>query len=126
MLLQLDSGIFYEFIRADDFFEENPVRLTIKEVETGVNYVMIISTNAGLWSYNLGDTIQFTTLSPYRVVVSGRIKHFTSAFGEHVIAKEVEEAMKQGIEHFGGSINEFTVAPQTDPEEGQLPITNGW
>lgn len=121
MLLQLDSGIFYEFIRADDFFEENPVRLTVKEVETGVNYVMIISTNAGLWSYNLGDTIQFTTLSPYRVVVSGRIKHFTSAFGEHVIAKEVEEAMKQGIEHFGGSINEFTVAPQTDPEEGQLP-----
>src|SRR5690606_22688012 len=111
MLLQLNSGIFYEFIRADAFFEENPDRITIKEVEKGVNYVMIISTNAGLWAYNLGDTVQFTSLKPYRLIVSGRIKHFTSAFGEHVIAKEVEEAMRQGIENFGGSINEFTVAP---------------
>ncbi|MBC9797299.1 GH3 auxin-responsive promoter family protein [Sinomicrobium weinanense] len=121
MLLQLDSGIFYEFIRADEFFEENPERLTIKDVRTGVNYVMIISTNAGLWAYNLGDTVQFTSLKPYRVVVSGRIKHFTSAFGEHVIAKEVEEAMRQAIESFGVSINEFTVAPQTEPGEGGLP-----
>lgn len=121
MLLQLDSGIFYEFIRADEFFEENPERLTIRDVETGVNYVMIISTNAGLWAYNLGDTVQFTSLKPYRVVVSGRIKHFTSAFGEHVIAKEVEEAMRQAIENFDVSINEFTVAPQTEPGEGELP-----
>ncbi|MGS2738851.1 GH3 family domain-containing protein [Sinomicrobium sp. M5D2P17] len=121
MLLQLNSGIFYEFIRADVFSEENPERITIKDVETGVNYVMIISTNAGLWAYNLGDTVQFTSLKPYRLIVSGRIKHFTSAFGEHVIAKEVEEAMRQGLENFGGSINEFTVAPQTDPGEDELP-----
>ncbi len=121
MLLQLDSGIFYEFIPADEFFTENPPRLTLKDVKLDVNYVMIISTNAGLWAYNLGDTVQFTSVSPYRVVVSGRIKHFTSAFGEHVIAKEVEQAIKEGIEAFGGSINEFTVAPQIDPPEGGLP-----
>ncbi|RAV29387.1 GH3 auxin-responsive promoter family protein [Sinomicrobium soli] len=121
MLLQLDSGIFYEFIPADEFPGENPARLTIGEVRPGVNYLMIISTNAGLWGYNLGDTVQFTSVNPYRVIVSGRIKHFTSAFGEHVIAKEVEQAMKEGIAGFGGSINEFTVAPQTDPSEGELP-----
>ena len=90
MLLRLNSGIFYEFIKADDFFSENPKRLTIGEVEINVNYVMVISTNAGLWAYNLGDTVMFTSTKPYRVIVSGRIKHFTSAFGEHVIAKEVD------------------------------------
>src|SRR5690606_9509101 len=84
MLLQLNSGIFYEFIKADTFFNENPKRITIKDVEIGVNYVMIISTNAGLWAYNIGDTVQFTSTKPYRVIVSGRIKHFISAFGEHV------------------------------------------
>ena len=85
MLLLLNSGIFYEFIKVDEFFTENPKRYTIGEVELGVNYVLIISTNAGLWSYNIGDTIQFTSLKPYRVIVSGRIKHYISAFGEHVI-----------------------------------------
>src|SRR5690606_34082077 len=79
MLLLLDAGIFYEFIKADEFFSDNPRRLTIGEVELNTNYVMIISTNAGLWAYNLGDTIQFTSLKPYKVVVSGRIKHFISA-----------------------------------------------
>ncbi|HAV55182.1 MAG TPA: hypothetical protein DCX41_09695, partial [Aequorivita sp.] len=93
MLLLLNSGIFYEFVEASSFFDENPKRLTIGEVEIGVNYVMIISTNSGLWAYNLGDTVQFTSTKPYRVIVSGRIKHFISAFGEHVIGKEVEEAM---------------------------------
>ena len=118
MLLLLDSGIFYEFIEAAHFFDENPTRLTIGDVKVGVNYVMIVSTNAGLWGYNVGDTIQFTSTNPYRVIVSGRIKHFISAFGEHVIGKEVEQAMKEAIQKHGFSISEFTVAPQTNPEEG--------
>jgi len=118
MLLQLNSGIFYEFIKADEFFEENPKRITIGAVEASVNYVMIISTNAGLWAYNLGDTIQFTSTKPYRVIVSGRIKHFISAFGEHVIGKEVEQAMQDATEDTNISVSEFTVAPQIDPDEG--------
>ncbi|UOB19399.1 GH3 auxin-responsive promoter family protein [Abyssalbus ytuae] len=121
MLLLLNSGIFYEFIKADEFFGENPQRITLKDVETGVNYVMIISTNAGLWSYNLGDTVQFTSTQPYRVIVSGRIKHFISAFGEHVIAKEVEQAIKEAMAGSIVSVNEFTVAPQITPPEGGLP-----
>ena len=122
MLLLLNSGIFYEFIETKHFYEENPKRLTIGEVETGVNYVMIISTNAGLWGYNLGDTVIFTSTKPYRVLVSGRIKHFISAFGEHVIGKEVEEAIQDAIKEFRFSISEFTVAPQTSPPEGELPF----
>jgi len=118
MLLQLNSGMFYEFIKADEFFNENPKRITIADVEIGVNYVIIISTNAGLWAYNIGDTVQFTSLKPYRVIVSGRIKHFISAFGEHVIGKEVEEALKEAIKAFGARVNEFTVAPQIIPESG--------
>lgn len=121
MLLQLNSGIFYEFIKADEFFEEGARRLTIGEVETGINYVLIISTNAGLWAYNIGDTIQFTSLKPYRVVVSGRIKHFISAFGEHVIAKEVEEAIQKASNETGARISEFTVAPQITPAGDELP-----
>lgn len=122
MLLLLNSGIFYEFIKADDFFTENPKRLTLSEVEVSVNYVLIISTNAGLWAYNIGDTVQFTSLNPYRIVVSGRIKHFISAFGEHVIAKEVEEAIRQAVEGTQVRISEFTVAPQVNPPQGELPF----
>lgn len=118
MLLLLNSGIFYEFIKADEFFTENPKRHTIGEVELGVNYVLIISTNAGLWAYNIGDTIQFTSLKPYRVIVSGRIKHYISAFGEHVIGKEVESALKEAMEGTDVRVNEFTVAPQITPTEG--------
>ena len=118
MLLLLNSGIFYEFIKADEFFTDNPRRYTIGEAELGVNYVLIISTNAGLWGYNIGDTIQFTSLSPYRVVVSGRIKHYISAFGEHVIGKEVESALKEAIQGTAITVNEFTVAPQINPAEG--------
>lgn len=118
MLLQLNSGMFYEFIKADEFFNENPKRITIKNVELGVNYVIIISTNAGLWAYNIGDTVQFTSLKPYRIIVSGRIKHFISAFGEHVIGKEVEQALKEAIEYSGARVNEFTVAPQITPQSG--------
>ena len=118
MLLQLNSGIFYEFIEAEHFFEENPKRYTIKDVKLGVNYVMIISTTAGLWAYNIGDTVEFTSLKPYRVIVSGRIKHFISAFGEHVIGKEVEQALKEATANTDVTVNEFTVAPQINPSEG--------
>jgi hypothetical protein len=118
MLLLLNSGIFYEFVKTDEFFTENPKRYTICEVELGVNYVLIISTNAGLWAYNIGDTVQFTSLKPYRVIVSGRIKHYISAFGEHVIGKEVESALQEAMEGTDVRVNEFTVAPQITPTEG--------
>ncbi|MEZ4801563.1 MAG: GH3 auxin-responsive promoter family protein [Gelidibacter sp.] len=118
MLLQLNSGIFYEFVKADEFFDETPKRITIKDVEIGINYVMIISSNAGLWAYNIGDTVQFTTTKPYRIIVSGRIKHFISAFGEHVIGKEVEQAMKEALTDTNIQVSEFTVAPQINPTEG--------
>ena len=118
MLLLLNSGIFYEFIKSDEFSNENPRRYTIGEVELGVNYVLILSTNAGLWGYNIGDTVQFTSLQPYRVIVSGRIKHYISAFGEHVIGKEVESALQEAMEGSSIRVNEFTVAPQINPVEG--------
>ena len=118
MLLLLNSGIFYEFIKSEEFSTENPRRYTIGEVELGVNYVLILSTNAGLWGYNIGDTVQFTSLAPYRVVVSGRIKHYISAFGEHVIGKEVESALQKAMEGTSIRVNEFTVAPQINPTEG--------
>ncbi len=118
MLLQLNSGIFYEFIKADEFFNTNPKRISLIDVEVGVNYVMIISTNAGLWAYNLGDTIEFTSIEPYRVIVSGRIKHFISAFGEHVIGKEVEQALREATQNTDVRVSEFTVAPQISPKKG--------
>ena len=118
MLLLLNAGIFYEFIKSEEFYTEYPKRYTIGEVELNVNYVLIISTNAGLWGYNIGDTVQFTSLKPYRVIVSGRIKHYISAFGEHVIGKEVECAMKVAMKDTAIQINEFTVAPQITPLEG--------
>lgn len=118
MLLLLDAGIFYEFVKVDEFFNENPKRYTIKDVELGVNYALIISTNAGLWAYNIGDTVMFTSLKPYRIKVTGRIKHYISAFGEHVIAKEVEEAIQKACEMHDVVINEFTVAPQIAPISG--------
>jgi hypothetical protein len=120
MLLQLNSGIFYEFIKAEDFFEEDPKRIMLKDVEVGVNYVMLISTNAGLWAYNIGDTVEFTSTAPYRVIVSGRIKHFISAFGEHVIGKEVEQALQEAIAGTSITISEFTVAPMINTEN-ELP-----
>jgi len=118
MLLLLNAGIFYEFIRADEYFNEKPKRLTIEEIELNVNYVLIVSTNAGLWAYNVGDTIQFVSKNPYRVIVSGRIKHFISAFGEHVIAKEVEHALQKATENTAVRVTEFTVAPQITPKTG--------
>lgn len=121
MLLLLDAGIFYEFVKSDEFFDEHPNRLTLSDVEIGIDYVMIITTNAGLWAYNLGDTIRFISVYPFKIEVSGRIKHFISAFGEHVIAKEVEEAMLVATSVTDASVSEFTVAPQITPEKNELP-----
>ena len=118
MLLQLNSGMFYEFIPADEFYDENPTRIALKDVKLDVNYVIIINSSAGLWGYNIGDTVSFTSLKPYRVKVTGRIKHFISAFGEHIIAKEVEQALAQAIEGTEVRVCEFTVAPQVNPESG--------
>ena len=122
MLLLLNSGIFYEFIKSDEFYTDpdgsGPKRYTIGEVELGVNYVLVISTNAGLWGYNIGDTVQFTSLKPYRIIVSGRIKHYISAFGEHVIGFEVEQALSESMVNTNVKVNEFTVAPQINPKEG--------
>lgn len=120
MLLQLNSGIFYEFVKADEFFNENPNRISLKDVEIGVNYVLIISTNAGLWAYNIGDTVEFTSIKPYKVIVSGRIKHFISAFGEHVISKEVEQALQEATAELDIQVTEFTVAPQVETSK-ELP-----
>lgn len=121
LLLNVDSGIFFEFIPLEEFGQESPRRLWLNEVELGVNYVLIINNNAGLWGYNIGDTVQFVSKSPYRLVVSGRVKHFISAFGEHVIGKEVESAMNLTAAALGAKVVEFTVAPQISPPEGGTP-----
>lgn len=122
LLLLLNSGIFYEFIPAGEYYDENPTRLKIDEVELGVNYALIINSNAGLWGYLIGDTVKFVSKKPYRLFVTGRIKHFISAFGEHVIGEEVEKAMKFTMKEFPEvELVEFTVAPNVTPETG-LPL----
>ena len=118
MILCVNNGIFYEFIKRDDFFKENPKRINLSSVVVGVDYVIILNTNAGLWGYNLGDTVKFVSTNPYRIIVSGRLKHFTSAFGEHVITQEVEESMNNTISAISAEIKEFHVAPNTDPKKG--------
>ncbi|MBX7202857.1 MAG: GH3 auxin-responsive promoter family protein [Bacteroidia bacterium] len=121
LLLLLNSGIFYEFIPAEEYFNEHPTRLPVWEVKTGVNYAVVMNTNAGLWAYSIGDTVKFVSLNPYRIVVTGRIKHFTSAFGEHVIAEEVEAALREASVGDEVQVVEFSVAPQVRPLEGGLP-----
>jgi hypothetical protein len=121
LLLNVNSGIFYEFVKADEFFDPNPTRVSLADVQTGINYAILINNNAGLWGYNIGDTVQFLSTHPPRIVVSGRIKHFISAFGEHVIGKEVEEALLSVANQEGVRIVEFTVAPQVNPTQG-LPF----
>jgi hypothetical protein len=121
LLLNANSGIFFEFIPADKFFEDHPPRLSLEQIETGVNYAIIINNNAGLWGYNIGDTVTFTSKDPYRLLVTGRIKHYISAFGEHVIGKEVEEALLIAARRHNVKVVEFTVAPQVNPAEGGLP-----
>jgi hypothetical protein len=119
LLLLLNSGIFFEFVPIEGYFSDNPTRLNIEEVELNTNYAVIINNNAGLWGYSLGDTVKFVSKNPYRIVVTGRIKHFISAFGEHVIGEEVEKAMKVALKKFPeAEIVEFTVAPQVTASEG--------
>ena len=118
LLLNTNSGIFFEFIPADEYFNDQPTRLSLRDVKVGVNYALVLSNNAGLWSYSIGDTVKFTSLEPPRIKVTGRIKHFTSAFGEHVIAEEVEGAMTEVCESLGVRVNEFHVSPMVAPING--------
>lgn len=118
LLLNTNSGIFFEFIPASEIFSENPTRLSLDEVKIGENYALIVNSNAGLWGYNIGDTIRFVSTDPYRIVVTGRIKHFISAFGEHVIGEEVEHAILQAAKETNIRIVEFTVAPRIQSEDG--------
>ncbi len=119
LLLNTDSGIFFEFIPADEIFKENPNRLWLKDVKLGENYALIINNNAGLWGYDIGDTVKFISLDPYRLVVTGRTKHFISAFGEHVISEEVEYSLLKAAEDGNIHITEFTVAPFINKNEGK-------
>jgi hypothetical protein len=126
LLLNTNSGIFFEFIPVEHYFDPQPPRLGLREVELGRQYAIVLNSNAGLWGYSIGDTVEFVSLTPYRIIVSGRIKHFISAFGEHVIGKEVECAMLEALDQCGGSLVEFTVAPAVNPEEGGLPYHEWW
>jgi hypothetical protein len=119
LLLNTNSGIFFEFIPAGEIFNDNPTRLSLQDVKVGENYALIISNNAGLWAYNIGDTIKFISTNPYKIVVTGRTKHFISAFGEHVIAEEVEYALLKAANEEGVKIVEFTLAPFISQTKGK-------
>ncbi|RZL47404.1 MAG: GH3 auxin-responsive promoter family protein [Pedobacter sp.] len=121
LLLLAKAGIFYEFIPADEYYNENPTRLSLAEIELEKNYALILNTSAGLWGYSIGDTVKFVSKNPYKILVTGRIKHFISAFGEHVIGEEVEQAILAVANEEGVEITEFTVAPQVNPPVGELP-----
>jgi hypothetical protein len=121
LLLLTDAGMFYEFIPAEEYFNTNPKRLSLEDVELDKNYALILSTTAGLWGYSIGDTIKFVSKNPYKILVTGRIKHYISAFGEHVIGEEVEQALMGVANEYGVDIVEFTVAPQVNPPKGELP-----
>lgn len=121
LLLLAKAGMFYEFIPADEYYNDNPARLSLEEIELDKNYALILNTNAGLWGYSIGDTVKFVSKNPYKIFVTGRIKHFISAFGEHVIGEEVEQALLTVANEQGVGITEFTVAPQVNPGAGELP-----
>lgn len=121
LLLNTRSGIFYEFVPVDEIGKENPTRLGLRDVELHKDYAIIINNNAGLWGYIIGDSVQFVSLAPYRIVVSGRIKHFISAFGEHVIGKEIEDSMLAACAQYDAQVVEYTVAPQVNPANGGTP-----
>ena len=118
LLLMVNAGIFFEFIPSNEYFHTNPTRISLKDVEIGINYAVIINSNAGLWGYGLGDTVKFVSINPYKILVTGRIKHFISAFGEHIIAEEVEKALMKAAQEQHAEVVEFTVAPQVNPENG--------
>ncbi len=126
LLLNTNAGIFFEFVPLATIHEERPVRLALHQVETGVEYAVILTTNAGLWGYEIGDTVRFVSTRPYRILVTGRVKHFISAFGEHVIGKEVETALLNAAEKAQLSFLEFTVAPQVNPPTGETPYHEWW
>ncbi|MBU3714268.1 MAG: GH3 auxin-responsive promoter family protein [Ferruginibacter sp.] len=119
MLLNTNSGIFFEFIPVNELGKENPLRLSLSDVKTGENYAMIVSTNAGLWAYDIGDTVKFISIDPYRLIVTGRTKHYISAFGEHVISEEVESSILEAAEYAGVKLVEFTVAPYVSSDKGK-------
>ena len=119
LLLNTNSGIFYEFVPAAEALNENPTRLSLQDVKVDENYALIISSNAGLWAYSIGDTVKFLSINPYRLIVSGRLKHFISAFGEHVIGEEVEYALLNAANEEGINITEFTVAPYISQDNGK-------
>ncbi len=121
LLLLTDAGIFYEFIPSEEYFNENPTRLSLEQIALDKNYALILNTTAGLWGYSIGDTIKFVSKNPYKILVTGRIKHYISAFGEHVIGEEVEQALLGVANAEGVDIVEFTVAPQVNPPKGELP-----
>lgn len=121
LLLNTNSGIYFEFVPLEDFSKSDAKRIGLKDVQLEKDYVLILSNNAGLWAYNLGDTVRFVSLDPYRVVVSGRVKHFISAFGEHVIGKEVEQAMLAACAKHNATVREYTVAPQVTPTDSEQP-----
>lgn len=118
LLLQTNTGIFYEFIPLEEHGQPKARRLTLEQVELNRQYAMVVSSNAGLWAYDLGDTVRFTSLDPFRIRVTGRTKHFISAFGEHVIAEEVDYAMQAASQIHHAEVIEFHVAPQVNPESG--------
>jgi hypothetical protein len=120
LLLNINGGIFYEFVKVDELASGSPKRICLADVELGVNYALILNTNSGLWAYNLGDTVRFVSLSPYRIIVTGRVTHFISAFGEHVIAEEVEYSLMKAAKEMNIPVSEFTVAPQVSAD-GELP-----
>lgn len=119
LLLNTNSGVYFEFVPASEIMNLNPTRLSLRDVQVGVNYALIVNNNAGLWGYNIGDTVKFVSTNPYRIVVTGRIKHFISAFGEHVIGEEVEYSLIKAAEEEGVHITEFTVAPVIQQGEGK-------
>ncbi|MCB9230290.1 MAG: GH3 auxin-responsive promoter family protein [Bacteroidia bacterium] len=119
LLLNTDSGIFYEFIPLNEYGSANPTRLTLSEVELETQYALILSTNAGLWAYDIGDTVKFVSKNPFKLKVTGRVKHFISAFGEHVISEEVNRAMIAACGSQGGKVREFTVAPWVSEQQGE-------
>lgn len=121
LLLNINAGIFFEFIPVENYFDDQPKRLSLSEIELEKNYALILTTNAGLWAYSIGDTVKFVSKSPYRIKVTGRIKHFISAFGEHVIGEEVEYALMTAAKEINLAIAEFTVAPQVNPLDNGLP-----
>jgi hypothetical protein len=119
LLLNTNSGIFFEFVPAAEIFNENPTRLSLHDVKVGENYALVINNNAGLWGYNIGDTVKFLSTNPYRIVVTGRTKHFISAFGEHVIVEEVEQSLLKASQEENLRITEFTVAPMIRQDAGK-------